>query len=84
MLSCSEGFSRQAVALLKQHNATFGTFDILKSEQVRQGLKTYSNWPTYPQLYVEGELIGGLDIMKEMDQSGELKEALADKGLDAR
>nr|QWA14830.1 glutaredoxin [Diaphanosoma celebensis] len=67
------GFSRQAVALLNQSNVKFGTFDILSSEQVRQGLKTYSNWPTYPQLYVNGELIGGLDIMKELVASAELE-----------
>lgn len=59
------GFSRQAVALLKEAGVDeYGTFDILQDEDVRQGLKTYSNWPTYPQLYHKGELIGGLDIMK--------------------
>jgi len=67
------GFSRQAVALLNQYNAKYGTFDILSDEQVRQGLKTYSNWPTYPQLYVNGELIGGLDIMKELAGNSELE-----------
>ncbi|KAK7944529.1 hypothetical protein WMY93_000257 [Mugilogobius chulae] len=66
------GFSRQIVALLKEHDIQFGSFDILSDEEVRQGLKTYSNWPTYPQLYVNGELIGGLDIVKELAQSGEL------------
>lgn len=50
----------------------FDSFDILTDEEVRQGLKTYSDWPTYPQLYVKGELIGGLDIVKEMQASGEL------------
>lgn len=54
----------------------YDTFDILTDEEVRQGLKTYSDWPTYPQLYVDGELIGGLDIIKEMLASGELISAL--------
>lgn len=71
------GFSRQAVALLKECGAEFGSFDIFSDEEVRQGLKTYSNWPTYPQLYINGELIGGLDIMKEMKESGDLVTMLA-------
>lgn len=67
------GFSRQIVALLKEHNIQFSSFDILSDEEVRQGLKTYSNWPTYPQLYANGELVGGLDIVKELAESGELE-----------
>lgn len=67
------GFSRQIVGILKEHNIQFGSFDILSDEEVRQGLKTYSNWPTYPQLYVNGELVGGLDIVKELVESGELE-----------
>lgn len=55
----------------------YDSFDILTDEEVRQGLKTYSDWPTYPQLYVNGELIGGLDIVKEMVASGELKSLLS-------
>ncbi|KAM9133996.1 glutaredoxin-3 [Pangshura tecta] len=66
------GFSRQMVEILKKHNIMFSSFDIFSDEEVRQGLKTYSNWPTYPQLYVAGELIGGLDIVKELEASGEL------------
>lgn len=66
------GFSRQIVALLSEHNIQFSSFDILSDEEVRQGLKTFSNWPTYPQLYVNGELVGGLDIVREMAESGEL------------
>lgn len=53
-------------------SVTYETFDILTDEEVRQGLKTYSDWPTYPQVYVNGELIGGLDIIKEMHASGDL------------
>lgn len=67
------GFSRQIVALLKTHDIQFSSFDILSDEEVRQGLKTYSNWPTYPQLYANGELVGGLDIVKELAESGELE-----------
>ncbi|TRY99167.1 hypothetical protein DNTS_030570 [Danionella cerebrum] len=67
------GFSRQIIQILKDHNVQYSSFDILSDEDVRQGLKTYSNWPTYPQVYVNGELIGGLDIVKEMVESGELE-----------
>ncbi|KAF7234449.1 hypothetical protein EG68_11950 [Paragonimus skrjabini miyazakii] len=70
------GFSRQILELLNSYNVTFDTFDILLDEEVRQGLKTFSNWPTYPQLYVKGELIGGLDIVKELAASGELADVL--------
>lgn len=56
--------------------AAYETFDILTDEAVRQGLKTYSDWPTYPQVYVKGELIGGLDIVKELLANGELNDAL--------
>ncbi len=59
------GFSRQLVAILREHKVKFGFFDILKDDEVRQGLKTYSDWPTFPQLYIGGELQGGLDIVKE-------------------
>ncbi|XP_006737680.1 glutaredoxin-3-like [Leptonychotes weddellii] len=59
------GFSKQMVEILNKHNIQFSSFDIFSDEEVRQGLKTYSNWPTYPQLYVSGELIGGLDIISE-------------------
>jgi len=68
------GFSRQAVEMLENEQIPFGSFDILQDEQVRQGLKEYSKWPTYPQLYVRGELIGGLDIMKESLEEGSLRE----------
>ncbi|XP_018026525.1 glutaredoxin-3 [Hyalella azteca] len=79
------GFSRTTIELLARHNAKYSTFDILTDEEVRQGLKTFSNWPTYPQLYIAGELIGGLDILKEMDASGELANILPKKqNLDER
>ncbi|KAK7485904.1 hypothetical protein BaRGS_00022899 [Batillaria attramentaria] len=79
------GFSKQTVQLLNERNVKYKTFDILTDDEVRQGLKTYSNWPTYPQLYVNGELIGGLDILKEMVESGELQSVLpAEEDLDTR
>lgn len=59
------GFSRSIVELLNNARADYETFDILEDEEVRQGLKEFSNWPTYPQLYLDGELIGGLDVVKE-------------------
>ncbi|KAK8742299.1 hypothetical protein OTU49_001784 [Cherax quadricarinatus] len=73
------GFSRTTIELLNKHEADYSSFNILTDEEVRQGLKTYSNWPTYPQLYIDGELIGGLDILKEMDASGELGPMLPKK-----
>jgi len=72
------GFSRQTIELLSDLNAKYGTFDILTDDAVRQGLKTFSNWPTFPQLYIKGELIGGLDILKEMQENGELKTMLTE------
>ena len=65
------GFSRQIVELLEQHGAEFDAFNILDDDEVRQGLKTFSDWPTFPQLYVDGDLIGGLDIVREMVESGD-------------
>jgi len=59
------GFSRQMVAILREKQVRFGFFDILKDSSVRQGLKVYSDWPTFPQLYINGELQGGLDIIKD-------------------
>jgi len=71
------GFSASLVEILKKENAAFGSFDILTDESVRQNLKAYSNWPTYPQLFVKGKLIGGLDIVKELQENGELKQLLS-------
>ncbi|RLN96747.1 hypothetical protein BBJ28_00014206 [Nothophytophthora sp. Chile5] len=70
------GFSKKTVALLREHQIAFSSFDILSDDQVRQGLKKFSNWPTYPQLYVKGKLIGGLDILNEMAEDGDLSEQL--------
>ena len=70
------GFSGQTVAALKAVGKPFAFVNIFEDEEIRQGLKTYSNWPTFPQLYVKGELVGGSDIVVEMFHSGELKELL--------
>lgn len=70
-------FSKEMVGILNEYDAEYSTFDILQDEEVRQGLKDYSNWKTYPQLYVKGELVGGVDIVKEMKEEGSLKELLA-------
>ncbi|CAI9087472.1 OLC1v1021546C1 [Oldenlandia corymbosa var. corymbosa] len=75
------GFSRKVVDILKQEKIDFKSFDILTDEEVRQGLKVYSNWSSYPQLYIKGELIGGSDIVLEMQKSGELIKVLTEKGI---
>ena len=73
------GFSSRAIAILQHLGTEFETVDVLQDQAVRQGIKTYSDWPTIPQLYVDGEFVGGSDIMMEMYESGELKELLGDK-----
>jgi monothiol glutaredoxin len=70
------GFSAQAVAALRAVGAEFDSVDIFQDPEIREGLKQYSNWPTFPQLYVNGELIGGCDITLELYHSGELKEII--------
>ncbi len=67
------GFSNQAVELLQACGAEFGSFDVLSDDDVRQGIKEYSSWPTIPQLYVDGKFVGGCDIMIELHQNGELQ-----------
>ncbi|KAJ7680065.1 glutaredoxin [Mycena rosella] len=70
------GFSRKIVALLQERGVAFSTFDILEDEDVRQGLKALNDWPTFPQLIVDGELVGGLDIVQEMVENGEFAELM--------
>ena len=71
------GFSATAAEILKRCGVTnYASFNILQDESLRQGVKDYSNWPTIPQLYVDGELVGGCDIMRVMYQSGELQQLL--------
>ena len=71
------GFSAQTVAALRAIGAEFAHINIFEDPEIREGLKAYSNWPTFPQLYVSGELIGGCDIALELFESGELKELVA-------
>ncbi len=72
------GFSGRAIQILKAAGASdIKTFNVLEDEAVRQGIKDYANWPTIPQLYINGEFVGGSDIMMEMYESGELQQALA-------
>ncbi|XP_046433938.1 glutaredoxin-3 [Neodiprion fabricii] len=73
------GFSRTIISVLDSYNADYQTFDILQDNDVREGLKKFSNWPTYPQLYLNGELLGGLDIVREMGEAGELEAMLPKK-----
>ena len=70
------GFSASVVEVLKKHGVPFNTFNVLSDMNVREGLKEYSQWPTIPQLYVDGEFVGGCDIVREMDASGELADVL--------
>ncbi len=76
------GFSAQVVNILDELVPAYETVDVLASAEVRDGIKEYSQWPTIPQLYVKGELVGGCDIVTEMFQSGELETLLADKGIE--
>ena len=72
------GFSAHAVQILKTCGVEFFFVNVLSDEEIRQGIKVYSNWPTIPQLYVNGEFIGGSDIMTEMYQNGELQSLLTE------
>ena len=74
------GFSAQTVAALRACGADFAHVNIFEDPELREALKAFSNWPTYPQLYVNGELVGGCDIALEMYRSGELKKLLQDVG----
>ena len=70
------GFSGRVVQILEACGAEYGSADVLMDPELREGIKTYSNWPTIPQLYIHGELIGGSDIVMEMHENGELKKKL--------
>jgi monothiol glutaredoxin len=74
------GFSAQTVAALQQLGAHFHHVNIFEDDEMREALKRFSNWPTYPQLYVKGELIGGCDIAMQMYRNGELKQLLSSAG----
>jgi monothiol glutaredoxin len=71
------GFSSRAIAILEHLGASYETVDVLQDQEIRQGIKAYSDWPTIPQLYVKGEFVGGSDIMMEMFENGELQSLVA-------
>ena len=74
------GFSAQVVQILDAHLPVYTTVDVLQDPEVRQGIKDFTNWPTVPQVYVNGEFVGGCDILTEMYQNGELEGLLAASG----
>lgn len=73
------GFSNRAVSILDHCGVAYESVDVLQDQEIRQGIKAYSDWPTIPQLYVKGEFIGGSDIMMEMFEAGELQQLMLDK-----
>jgi monothiol glutaredoxin len=75
------GFSGQVVQILDYLGVPYKGLNVLENDDLRQGIKSYSNWPTIPQLYVKGEFVGGCDIIREMFQAGELQTLLKDKGV---
>lgn len=75
------GFSARVVQILSNAGVRFQSYNVLEDPELRQGLKEFANWPTFPQLYVKGELVGGCDIVTEMAQSGELQQLFAEKGV---
>ena len=75
------GFSMTVTNILKHLNVNFKGINVLEDQNIRQGIKDYSDWPTIPQLYIKGEFIGGCDIVKELFENGELKNLLANKKL---
>ncbi|WP_306249922.1 Grx4 family monothiol glutaredoxin [Parvularcula sp. IMCC14364] len=75
------GFSSTVVQILEYLGVEYGSENVLASDDLRQGIKSFSDWPTIPQLYVKGEFVGGCDIIREMFESGELRGFLAEKGV---
>ena len=75
------GFSARVVQILTHMGVPFATANVLEDQQLREGIKQFSQWPTVPQLYVKGEFVGGCDIVTEMFQSGELATLLTEKGV---
>jgi len=75
------GFSATVVQILKNMNVEFQAIDVLQNAELREGIKSYANWPTIPQLYVKGEFVGGCDIVREMYEAGELQTLFSEKGI---
>ena len=78
------GFSAQVIQILNKMNVDYVDIDVLKDENFKENMKKFTNWPTFPQLYVKGEFVGGCDIVKEMFETGELLELFNTKGLDVK
>ena len=78
------GFSGQVVQILNYVGVPFKGVNVLEDQEIREGIKAYSNWPTIPQLYVKGEFVGGCDIIREMFQAGELQSLLTEKGVSGK
>lgn len=78
------GFSAKVVHILSDVGVSFKDINILEDDEMRQGLKEFSHWPTFPQLYVKGELVGGCDIVREMYSSGELVQLFKDKNISCK
>jgi monothiol glutaredoxin len=78
------GFSGQVVQMLDYLGVDYKGINVLSDQEIREGIKAYSNWPTIPQLYVKGEFIGGCDIVREMFQAGELQAHMQEKGITVR
>ena len=75
------GFSMAVTNMLKLLEVNFGSVNVLEDQNIREGIKVFSDWPTIPQLYIKKEFVGGCDIIKEMYENGELKKILEDKGI---
>ena len=75
------GFSNRAISILDHCGVTYESVDVLQDMEIRQGIKSFSEWPTIPQLYVKGEFVGGSDIMMEMFEAGELQTMFDEKGV---
>jgi len=78
------GFSGQVVQILDYLGVSYKGLNVLENEELRNGIKAFSNWPTIPQLYVKGEFVGGCDIIREMFQAGELQSLMKEKGLSVK
>jgi monothiol glutaredoxin len=78
------GVSGQVVQILDHIGVSYKGVNVLESDDLRDGIKSFSNWPTIPQLYVKGEFVGGCDIVREMFQAGELQDLLKDKGVQVK
>ena len=78
------GFSAAVVEILSQIGVKYSTVNVLDNDEIREGIKKFSNWPTIPQLYIKKEFVGGCDIIKEMNESGELIEMFNTRGIDIK